>query len=228
MRVATYNVHDCVGRDGVYDPLRIIRVIQELNADIIALQEITLDDAGEIMQLIREHTAMYAIDGTLFIRGIGRYGNVLLSRSPFVMQSVHELPERSRELRGVIQAQIEWDDQTIAVYATHLGLNRTERRQQIEFLGELCKRNEPPAILMGDLNVWRGAGELRPLVDIGFFHYSVRSFPIWPRPIISLDRIMAQQPMMIESCVRHEAGKVRLASDHYPLVAELSLIKDKQ
>lgn len=226
MRVATYNVHDCVGRDSVYDPLRIISVIQELNADIIALQELTLDDAGEIMQLIREHTAMFSVDGTLFTRGIGRYGNVLLSRRPFVMQSVHELPERSRELRGVIHAEIEWNHQTIAVFATHLGLNRGERRQQIEFLTELCKESGPPAILMGDLNVWRGAGELRPLADIGFFHYSVRSFPIWPRPVISLDRIMVQQPVMIESCVRHEAGKVRQASDHYPLVAQISLLKD--
>jgi endonuclease/exonuclease/phosphatase family metal-dependent hydrolase len=41
LRVATYNVHECVGRDGRHDPERVARVIDELDADIVALQEFT-------------------------------------------------------------------------------------------------------------------------------------------------------------------------------------------
>lgn len=226
MRVASYNVHDCVGRDGVYDPLRIIKVIEDLNADIIALQEVTLDDAGEIMQLIGEHTGMNAIDGTLITRGIGCYGNVLLGRMPMIMQGVHHLPQRGRELRGVIQAEISWGDQAIRVFATHLGLSRAERRQQIAYLAQLCDTGEAPAILLGDLNVWYGPSELRPLVESGFHHYSVRSFPTWPRPLFSLDRIMVQLPLKVEACARHVAGRAQQASDHYPVVAEISLLRD--
>ncbi len=37
--VASYNVHKCVGTDGVFDPNRILEVVLELDADIIALQE---------------------------------------------------------------------------------------------------------------------------------------------------------------------------------------------
>ena len=40
-RAATYNVHGCVGTDGRHDPDRIIRVIRELDADVVALQEFT-------------------------------------------------------------------------------------------------------------------------------------------------------------------------------------------
>ena len=41
LRVATYNVHACVGRDGRHDPDRVATVIEELNADVVALQEFT-------------------------------------------------------------------------------------------------------------------------------------------------------------------------------------------
>ncbi len=41
IRVATYNVHACVGRDGRHDPERVARVIGELDADVVALQEFT-------------------------------------------------------------------------------------------------------------------------------------------------------------------------------------------
>ena len=41
IRVATYNVHGCVGTDGRHDPARVSAVIAELDADVIALQEFT-------------------------------------------------------------------------------------------------------------------------------------------------------------------------------------------
>ncbi len=41
LRVATYNIHQCVGRDGIENPRRIADVLGEINADIVALQEVT-------------------------------------------------------------------------------------------------------------------------------------------------------------------------------------------
>ena len=41
LRVATYNVHACVGTDGRHDPDRVASVVAELEADIVALQEFT-------------------------------------------------------------------------------------------------------------------------------------------------------------------------------------------
>jgi endonuclease/exonuclease/phosphatase family metal-dependent hydrolase len=40
--VASYNIHGCVGRDGRRDVARVARVIERLDADIIALQEVDL------------------------------------------------------------------------------------------------------------------------------------------------------------------------------------------
>ena len=40
MKVASYNIHKCRGLDGVTRPDRIIEVIRELGADVVALQEV--------------------------------------------------------------------------------------------------------------------------------------------------------------------------------------------
>jgi endonuclease/exonuclease/phosphatase family metal-dependent hydrolase len=40
LRVATYNVHKCRGMDWRVNPARIVKVIREIDADVIALQEV--------------------------------------------------------------------------------------------------------------------------------------------------------------------------------------------
>ena len=40
VRVLTWNVHGCVGRDGMHDPDRVARVLEAAQPDISALQEI--------------------------------------------------------------------------------------------------------------------------------------------------------------------------------------------
>ena len=42
IRLASYNIHKGVGTDGARNPLRILRVLDELDADIVALQEADL------------------------------------------------------------------------------------------------------------------------------------------------------------------------------------------
>ena len=40
LTIASYNVHRCIGRDGRHDPGRVAKVIEELRADVVALQEV--------------------------------------------------------------------------------------------------------------------------------------------------------------------------------------------
>ena len=40
MRIVTYNVHKCRGLDRRVRPARIVSVLRDLDADIIALQEV--------------------------------------------------------------------------------------------------------------------------------------------------------------------------------------------
>jgi len=80
--LATYNIHSCIGGDGRYDPERILRVIRELDADIIALQEVdSREHRGlELMQWLAYETDLHAIPGPTLLRQTGKYGNALLHR----------------------------------------------------------------------------------------------------------------------------------------------------
>ena len=40
LRVASYNVHGCLGWDGRRDVARIVRILREIDADVIGLQEV--------------------------------------------------------------------------------------------------------------------------------------------------------------------------------------------
>ena len=49
LRVLTWNVHGCVGRDGVCDPARVARVLEAAQPDICALQEIDARTRAEAL-----------------------------------------------------------------------------------------------------------------------------------------------------------------------------------
>ena len=40
IKLATWNLHRCIGRDGVMSPERCAAVLKEIDADVIALQEV--------------------------------------------------------------------------------------------------------------------------------------------------------------------------------------------
>src|SRR5947207_684989 len=80
--VASYNIHRCIGLDGRRDPVRIARVIQSLDADIVALQEVEswrVEGAGGEMQIdfLAHLAGVQAIQGPTVQRPTGHYGNAL-------------------------------------------------------------------------------------------------------------------------------------------------------
>jgi endonuclease/exonuclease/phosphatase family metal-dependent hydrolase len=223
LRVATYNVHDCIGRDRRFDPARIAGILADLDADLIALQEVTQDSAGDLLRHFERVTGLSAIDGSLFERGVGRYGNLVLTRLPTLRTRLHDLSYGDREPRGLVEALLEHDADRLTVFATHLGFRRGERAEQ---LASLVRKIEPvrgAAVLLGDLNTWFGARTLAPLTALGFRHRRVNSFPTWPAPVAALDRILARPPMSVARCWRYESASAAVASDHFPVVAELQL-----
>ena len=83
LTVATYNIHDAIGADGKFAPARIAAVIGELNADVIALQEIGSHVAGtDVLAFLRDATSYIAVAGPTRLRSSGEYGNCLLTRFP--------------------------------------------------------------------------------------------------------------------------------------------------
>ncbi|AOX47809.1 hypothetical protein AB870_00235 [Pandoraea faecigallinarum] len=228
LTVASYNVHGCVGTDGEHSPERIARVLDEIDADIVALQEIEAS-AADVGTLARLATArdMHFIPGPTLKRDDVEYGNAIMTRfAPVAVRHI-DLSVSGREPRAAIDATLAWQDTygrdiQLRVIATHLGLRPRERREQVQRLLE-CLANQPgaPTVLMGDVNEWCLWG--RPLRWLHrFFERAphVATFPSrWP--LLALDRIWTSPRAHLGKVHAHASPLSRRASDHLPLVSVL-------
>src|SRR5436190_20565823 len=84
LRVATYNVHGCMGMDRQRSEARIAEVIAEMSVDIVALQELDLGrrrSAGaDQTKIIAEQLGWYSHFHPAMRIDDEHYGNAILSR----------------------------------------------------------------------------------------------------------------------------------------------------
>lgn len=241
LRIMTYNVHSCIGRDGRASACRVADVIALYGPDLIALQEL---DAGR-PRTNRSHQAEeiakrldmdFHFHPSMEIEG-ERYGNAILSRFPIRLIQAGALPtfkmRRALESRGALWAAIRFGGKEIQIINTHLGLNRRERLLQTEaILGsgwaahELCR---PPLIMCGDLNAlpispvykrFRGL-----FIDVQTSFNGTRPRGTYPSlyPIARIDHIFATPGFEVRKIEVPRTPLTSAASDHLPLIAELAL-----
>lgn len=226
---ASYNIHKCVGSDRRFDPGRVMAVIGELEADVVALQEADRrfgDKAGLLdLATLRQATGLAPVPVRNGHRGHGWHGNVLLVREGAV-RDVHQVSLPGLEPRGALVADLELAQGSVRVVAAHLGLFRHSRLLQVEALiahaGETTDR---PVVLMGDLNEWRRRrrSALHSFGPVfGPIGRGVPSFPSY-YPVLALDRVLAQPAEIIEGVEAHDSPLARLASDHLPVKARIRL-----
>lgn len=234
-RVMTYNVHSCVGTDGKLDPGRIAEVIARSAADVVALQELDVGQArtgglhqpewlAEKLKMFVHFTAARRCDE-------GHYGNAILSRHPFSVMSEGSLRRRTGEQRAVQWLQVSIDGLALNVMNTHLSIHFRERLLQIEQLlsAEWIAKSasQLPLVVCGDLNssrfspVYRGLR--KDLVDAQRANGS-RARATWPsrRPLLRLDHVFTSRSIAVLRCEVRRDRLSMVASDHLPLLAELS------
>ncbi len=225
LRIASYNVHRAIGADRRTDPARILAVLREIDADVLALQEVEAhDDGADMLAWLAKETGFHAVAGTTLLRHDGHYGNGLLTRCPVREKRVCDLSWRGREPRGAIAADLDCGGQRLRVVATHLGLRPAERREQVTQLLHLFKeRPHDRSVLLGDLNEWFLWG--RPLRRLHRHFQETPSVATFPArmPVLALDRIWTHPRTMLRRVVAHKTTLSRAASDHLPLVATLDL-----
>lgn len=225
-RVATYNIHRGVGWDGIEDYARIAAVLAEIDADIIALQEVTShgEKSDDVLTYLAAAVGMVSIEGFTLTAAGARYGNALLSRLPIAVTRLTDISVKKREPRGVIQADLSLNGQTVVVWATHLGLGIRERRRQTKELLELVDRVDSDIkVLLGDFNEWLPLGS--PVRAIGKRFTLPRTPATFPsrRPLLKLDRIWLRPAERIASLRTHATELSLAASDHLPLVMDISI-----
>ncbi len=226
LRIATYNVHKCRGLDGRVNVARIGGVLGELEADVIALQEVLAHQAEEISKDIG---MPYALGENRKHRGYA-YGNVVLSRLPIASSRNYDLSVRGREERGCLRADLlVGNDAVLHVFNVHLGTALIERRHQGRMLiaPELLNDTslESPRIVLGDFNEWTHGLATRLLrshllsADIRVHLQRSRTYP-GLLPFLHLDHIYYDPALRLERLSLHRTRKALVASDHLPLIGD--------
>jgi endonuclease/exonuclease/phosphatase family metal-dependent hydrolase len=207
--VASYNIHKCVGSDGKFNPDRIVSVLLELDADVVALQEADMrfGDRRGLLNLKILHDA----GGYLAVPHLGPrtashgwHGNVVLYREGIV-SAVDRLKLPDLNLKK----------SSLRVIAAHLGLLRNSRAKQIEMILQAAQPEDGrPVVVMGDMNEWRlGRKSALRLFSphLGPIQSGVASFPA-KFPIWSLDRVLASPNLKVRDVEAHYSVTTRIGS----------------
>lgn len=234
MRVASWNLHKCVGADGRFDPARSVSVIAELGADLVALQEADRRFGRRTGLLdacaLERATGLVPLPVSDLPDGHGWHGNALLVR-PGTRARLRRLALPGAEPRGAVVAELDMPAGPLRVVAAHLGLlRRCRTRQAAAILATLTEGEPMPTLLLGDLNEWRpGArSSLRALEPFfGSINAAPASFPA-RLPVLALDRILGWPQGLVSHVEVHDSPLARVASDHLPLTARVHLANAAQ
>jgi endonuclease/exonuclease/phosphatase family metal-dependent hydrolase len=223
LTIATYNIHGAVGRDRRFAPERVADVLREMNADIIALQEVPLGGSKtpNVLAMLQQATGYVVAEGPACDRPERRFGNAVLSRYPILSMRAIDLSFGSREPRGAVDADVDCHGHLLRVVATHLGLRFAERREQIRRLLQSFDTDQMPVILLGDINEWFVWGSTLRTLESHFQEVPApRTFPS-RRPMFALDRIWIRPRHRLVHVEAHATPLARIASDHLPLLAHI-------
>ena len=228
---ASYNIHKAIGTDRRRDPERILSVLREMDADVVALQEADMRfgrrESVLPLSALDEYTPYRAVHLNMRPDSIGWHGNALLVRRDIEIADANIVPLPTVEPRGAIHADLIAAGQRVRVIGMHLDLSGLRRRQQVRSIlrhVDECDGTHP-TVLMGDLNEWAlHGGCLREFADGWQVLAPGRSFPS-PRPIAQLDRIVISNDWRCVDVGVHHSILAARGSDHLPVYAKLQLPK---
>lgn len=253
--VMSFNIHYGADSDNSFDLERTASVIEDSGAEIIGLQEVDnhwgarsefLDEAAWLADRLDMHVVYGAnldeppLPGDTENR---QYGTAILSEYPILSSENHlltniEYEEQPTEQRGLLEAVVNVRGNHIAFYSTHLDFQREEQRAlQVEEILEITGTSKRPAVIVGDLNAAPDAPELQPLFSAFTDTFAAlgqnEDYTFGPdleglpgsgsveNPTLRIDYILTARGATATS-----AEVIRTtASDHLPIVAELSITK---
>jgi len=227
IKVASYNIRKALGNDRRRSPERVVDVLHELDADVIALQEADMRFGARHSVLpphmLADRGGWKAAPVAVRPGSMGWHGNAILVRHEADVLSSDALHLPTLEPRGAVTAVVRHGGSALRVVGMHLDLSGLWRRRQagaiLSYL-DACPVAHP-TVMMGDLNEWSRAGGC--LRDFG------RAFALAPtgpsfharRPVGRLDRIMVSAGLAVADAGVHATPLARQASDHLPVWAVL-------
>jgi endonuclease/exonuclease/phosphatase family metal-dependent hydrolase len=223
---------------------RIAAVIRAQNPDIVGLQEVDrfwirsggVDQPAYLARALGMYVCFQAnLDhGPDAHAGVPhQYGTALLSRRSIVECTNIALPRSSpdAEQRGLLAARIDAGGVRLRLYNTHLHTAEADRVLQIAAIRDVLARPDGPAVLVGDLNATPAEQSMRKLFALLRDAWTIRdgtagfTFPASPRRdgARRIDYVFVSRDITVSSVEVPVNQDTRMASDHYPVLAEIQL-----
>ena len=211
LTVASYNMRKAVGLDRRRNPARVLQVLEEIDADVVALQE-------------PDHPLTAPLR-KLDFRNLGWHGNAILVKPHIAVTDVEALDLPTIEPRGAVMAELDVHGIALRVIGMHLDISGLRRRQQVLAILDHVERRHAkmPTIVMGDTNEWRANGASLAAFDERFEIAQCGPSFHSRKPVAELDRIIVDRRFAITESGVHVSDAARRASDHLPIWAKLSL-----
>ncbi|MCA9092947.1 MAG: endonuclease/exonuclease/phosphatase family protein [Planctomycetaceae bacterium] len=236
MRLLSYNIHKGIGgQDRRYRLDRIIDVLEQENPDLVCLQEVDRhvkrSHYHDQPKLLAQH---FHSVGHLYQLNVhlkeGGYGNLILSRWPFLSHHQISLTYRGHKARGAQIVVVETEEGPLHLINWHLGLAEKMRQWQVQHLltHALFKESAHlPTLIVGDFNDWRNTLADKVFAEHQFSHVTAppsrfRSFPA-TFPLGSLDKAFIRGEFRVKHAHMIRTPLSRQASDHLPLEIDFHL-----
>lgn len=227
IRVASYNMRKAIGTDRRRNPERVLEVLREVDADVVALQEADRRFGARAAvitpHLLDEHSDWKSVGFGVRAGSMGWHGNALLVRKSSQIVDCELIHLPALEPRGAVMADVRVGDTIFRIIGMHLDLSGLWRRRQAAAIltHVTASTHSRPTVMMGDLNEWtRAGGCLRDFSRDFSFAETGPSYHA-RRPVGRLDRIMVSEDLKVVECGVHQSAAARKASDHLPIWADV-------
>jgi len=237
LRIMTYNVHSCMGRDGKISPSRIAGIIARHDPDIIALQELNANEQAHQAQIIAQKLCMsFHFHPCLSVKK-GQRGNAIFSKFPMRLVRDGSLPRLPRtpflEPRGALWVEIDRQGLKVQVFNTHLSLSSLEGLLQMKALCGPDWIGNPacqgPVVFCGDLNALSNSKICKYLGQVlKNTHFELngqRSLKTLPSfyPLGLVDHIFVGPGLKTVKIEVPKTELEKMSSDHLPLIVEVQV-----
>lgn len=225
LKIASYNVRNARGMDNEVDFNRVANVINKMNVDAIAIQEldsatqrskglVILDELAKRTNMIASYNASIEFDG-------GKYSNGILTNEQPLMVEAIALPGRE-EKRSLLIVELEH----YVVCCTHLSLNEDDRKESIKLIQQQTdKYRLKPLFLAGDLNALPNSDEIIELSSSWILlSDSIKATYPSDIPTEVIDYIFLKSNKAFSNIIKSGAVVDEpMASDHRPLWVQLTI-----
>ena len=236
MKVMTFNIQHCLDYKAQKIDLSLFSdYLREQKVDICGLNEVR--GAGSWEGYTDQTNALGDSLGcnrffgeAIKVVGTNPYGNAFLTKYPVKSAEVVHIPdpdERSEDVhyehRCAIKAVLSIEGQDLLLVVCHMGLAKSECRNAVETVCSIVDSTDLPCIVMGDFNHTKESG----MLDFLFERLSDTDDTAEKKGIFTVPSYAPREKIdyiLYRGLVCKECRVLeKVVSDHYPIVAELSL-----